>query len=170
MKSQDSEANTATLHAHIAKHLDLLRETMEDIQAAQAHDIPLLGQTPRSAILLASLLENYSTCAETIFIRISQYFENNLAPDRWHKDLLEKMTLEVPSLRPRIISDQTHIDLAELMRFRHFKRYYFGTAYDWDRLHELFRRANGMHGRLCAEVENFLDFLDYLQPQATSSA
>ena len=33
--------------------------------------------------------ENYCTCLETIFLRISQHFENRLDPARWHNDLLQ---------------------------------------------------------------------------------
>ena len=35
---------------------------------------------------------------------MSQFFENRLAPDRWHSDLLEKMTLEVPGIRQPLIA------------------------------------------------------------------
>lgn len=135
---------------------------MDEILAAESQDIPLLGRTSRSAVLLAGLIENYYTCAETTFFRISQYFENNLTPEGWHADLLEKMSLDIPTLRPRVISDQTCIDLSELMRFRHFKRYYFGTAYDWDRLDELLKRAKRTHDRLLAELNRFVDFIDDL--------
>ena len=43
-----------------------------------------LGRTPISALIVAGLLENYYTCLETIFLRISQSFENNLNSARWH--------------------------------------------------------------------------------------
>ena len=45
--------------------------------------------------------------------------------------------LEIVPIRPRVISQPVKEDLAELMRFRHFRRYYFGTAYDWERLDAL---------------------------------
>jgi hypothetical protein len=49
------------------------------------------------------------------------------------------MTLSVPGIRERVISDDTYRDLEEILRFRHFKRYYFDFNYDWDRL-ELVRK------------------------------
>ena len=45
-----------------------------------------------------------------------------------------QMTLTIPEVRPRVISDATFAALSELRRFRHFKRYYFSFDYDWDRL------------------------------------
>ena len=116
----------------------------------------------RAAVLVAGLLENYYTCAETLFLRLSQFFENHIETVRWHKDLLEKMTLEIESVRPRLLSDETYVDLRELMRFRHLKRYYFGTAYDWTRLDELLLRMNRVHPMLVRDVVAFKAFLRHL--------
>ena len=80
------------------------------------------------------MLENYYTCLETIFLRISQSFENHLESARWHNDLLQKMTLETEGVRTAAVSDEAFPPLFELLKFRHFKRYYFELEYDWDRL------------------------------------
>ena len=44
------------------------------------------------------------------------------------------MTLAKKGIRPRVLSDGSHRLLTELMRFRHFKRYYFEFYYDWEKL------------------------------------
>ncbi len=90
----------SALIAHIEKHQRLLDEVFMEITAAEKNDIPLLGNTPRSGILMAGLIENYYTCIETVFFRVSQFFENSISIDRRHVDLLEKMTLEIKSIRP----------------------------------------------------------------------
>lgn len=159
MKDEGSSLSAAGLAAHIEKHIDLLGQSFGEIIAAEEHDLALLGRSPRAAVLVAGLLENYYTCAETVFVRISQFFENHLLPGRWHRDLLERMTLQIENTRPRLLSDGTYRDLLELMRFRHFKRYYFGTAYDWDRLDELLRRVKRTHGIFVEELKDFLGFL-----------
>lgn len=64
-------------------------------------------ESTESAIVLAEVFGNFYTCVETIFLRISQYFENNLAPQEWHKELLRKMALEIPEVRRRVASDET---------------------------------------------------------------
>ncbi len=74
-----------------------------------------LAESTESAIVLAEVLENYYTCCETIFLRISQYFENRLSKDEWHEDLLRKMTLEIPEIRPQVISDESFSDLQEIL-------------------------------------------------------
>lgn len=75
--------------------------------------------------------------------------------ERWHTDLLDHMTLEVPEVRPRVISAETFSDLSELMRFRHFKRYYFNLAYDWERLDAIVQRLKRVHPRLDGELDQF---------------
>ncbi len=77
------------------------------------------------AIVIADILVNYYTCLETIFLRISQFFGNHLRENKWHMDLLENMTLEIDDIRSAVISEETCRILMELLKFRHFKRYYF---------------------------------------------
>ena len=85
-------------------------------------------------IVLAQILENAYTAVETALLRISQGFDNTLNPKRWRADLLDKMLLEKQGVRPRVLSDESHRLLTELMRFRHFKRYYLELDYDWEKL------------------------------------
>jgi hypothetical protein len=85
-------------------------------------------------IVVAQILENTYTAIETALLRISQGFDNSLMAERWHADLLDKMLLEKKGVRPRVLSDESHRLLTELMRFRHFKRYYLELDYDWEKL------------------------------------
>ena len=116
-------------------------------------------QTIENAIILSDIFVNFYTCLETIFFRISQYFENSLDSTKWHKDVLRKMTLSVPGIRERVISEATYRDLEEILRFRHFKRYYFEFSYDWDRL-ELVRKK--FLSTRVSGVEELKAFLEYL--------
>ena len=123
----------------------------------------MIGRTPRAALLVAGLLESYYTCGETIFVRVSRFFENNIPAEHWHKELLSRMSLEYPGIRPTVISNQTEIHLSELMRFRHFRRYYFGTAYDWKRIDELVARLDTLHPALMKELSDFLSWLESIE-------
>jgi len=44
--------------------------------------------------------------------------------------------VDVPRVRPRALGGETYRLLHEIMRFRHFRRYYFDRNYDRDRLAE----------------------------------
>jgi hypothetical protein len=115
------------------------------------------------AMIVAQTLSNYYTCLETLFLRISQFFENSLESERWHQSLLNKMVLEIPDYRPRVISDLTHRTLSEFLKFRHFTRYYFELDYDWDKLHFLIKKFNDIH---CIIREEILAFESYLSELA----
>ncbi|MBU8912378.1 MAG: hypothetical protein KOO61_00025 [Spirochaetales bacterium] len=46
--------------------------------------------------------------------------------------------------------------LGELMRFRHFRRYYFALDYDWRRLDALIAIFGDAHPSLMTDLETFL--------------
>jgi len=95
-------------------------------------------------MVVSQSLSNYYTCAETLFVRASRFFENHLPQDRWHQALLEKMVLEIEGVRPRVISGPVYSALVELLKFRLFSRYYFDLDYDWDKLLFLLKKFNDL--------------------------
>ena len=66
------------LVARIRAHRRRLEAVYRSLESALDGEIAQLGRTPISALIVAGLLENYYTCLETIYLRISQSFENNL--------------------------------------------------------------------------------------------
>ena len=117
------------------------------------------------AIVIPDLICSYYTCLETIFLRISQLFENALSSEKWHQDLLHKMTLQVEGVRNSVISDESYHVLTELLRFRHFKRYYFELEYDWDKLDFIQKKFHQVNVTVKKDLDQFLIFLDRLENQ-----
>jgi hypothetical protein len=157
-----SDPLLAELKASILKNLGTLERQVESLQAALDRDLTLLGRTQNAALIVVGLLENYYTCLETAFLRISQFFENTLDPERWHTDLLEKMTLHIEGVRVPAVSQANYPHLLELLKFRHFRRYYFELEYDWDRLDFLVKKMKQAHPGAKQDLERFLSFLDQL--------
>jgi len=146
------------LLAQIRAHRRRLEAVYRSMESALDDEIAQLGRTPISALIVAGLLENYYTGLETIFLRISQHFENRLDPARWHNDLLQKMTLEIEDVRVAAVSEAAFSPLFELLKFRHFKRYYFELEYDWDRLDFLVSKLRGVHPLVTRDLERFVRF------------
>jgi len=111
-------------------------------QEFKQKDFQILGKNKSAGIVLSVIIVDYYTCIETLFVKISQIFENNLQKEKWHSDLLHKMTLEISDIRSQVISDKTHAMLLELLRFRYVRRYYFEFDYDWDKLEYLEKKYN----------------------------
>ena len=155
-------AAIAELTAAVELHQRRLEAVHDTLERALADEINRLGRTPVSALIIAGLLENYYTCLETIFLRISQHFENRLGSERWHQDLLERMTLEIDGVRLAAISEAASAPLLELLRFRHFKRYYFELEYDWDRLDFLVGKLRQAHPLVTRDLARFRGFMGAL--------
>lgn len=139
--------------ANLDRHYDLFLET----------DFKILGKKNSSAIVIAEVFCDFYTCVETLFLRISQFFENDLRSDQWHKDLLHKMTLEVSNTRKRVISEETFEILSEFLKFRHFRRYYFEFEYDWDKISFLQKKYNQVKPLLKRDLNTFSTFLKEIE-------
>ena len=69
------------------------------------------------------------------------------------------MTIEVQGVRPSVVSRVNFPALFELLKFRHFKRYYYDLEYDWDRLDFLVTKLRKAHPVVVEDLESFLAFL-----------
>jgi hypothetical protein len=69
------------------------------------------------------------------------------------------MTLHLEGVRSAVISDASYRDLLELMKFRHFRRYYFELDYDWAKLEFLQTVYERVHQQVPDELRAFQDFL-----------
>jgi len=123
-------------------------------------------KTKENGIVISEIASNFYTCLETVFFRISRFFENSLDPARWHKEVLRKMTVTVPGIRERVITDETYRSLSELLRFRHFKRYYFDFDYDWDRLELIMKKIDKVRGPIVKELSDYIVYIESLANEA----
>jgi len=156
-----AQARIQSLKSEIARG----REVMARIERYYEQRARTLTPGPsgtENAIVLSEILTNFYTCTETIFVRISQFFENSLSSRQWHRDLLDKMRLSIEGIRQAVISQDTYDDLGELLRFRHFKRYYFEFNYDWERLDFVRSKFERARSRLPGELDDFVAFLNRL--------
>jgi hypothetical protein len=155
----NAKRELATLFGEIGESLKAL-EKMENFIVSYERDVLDAGTTGiEQALALSQALGNYYTCIETIFFRISQFFENSLPQNRWHQALLEKMTLEIPEIRPKVISYASYQGLSEILKFRHFSRYYYEFDYDWDKLRFLLLKFNAVRETVKKEINDFVSVL-----------
>ena len=151
-----------TLIGEIDKCLELLSKLRTYYTQAKKDLRRLPADKKYDLVILADLIADYYTCLETVFVRISKVFENNLEKDKWHTHLLEKMTLEIPGIRKRLLRDETYDMLKEILRFRHFKRYYFEFDYDRDRIEFLEKKYLQSHDLAVEDLIEYKSFLSKL--------
>lgn len=86
---------------------------------------------------LYNLLENY-------FLRISKFFENDLDQSSWHRELVNRMTIEIIDVRPRLFNRDLANKINELRAFRHVFRYIYQSRLDVEKLQNLNHRIPGI--------------------------
>jgi hypothetical protein len=115
------------------------------------------------AIVIGYYLHNLYNAFESIFQRVAETFENDVADSsRWHALLLRRMTLDIENVRPRLLSDETYQCLDELRRFRHLFRSLYTSNLDVERLRLVLRKARTLEDLYRADTERFLTYLDEL--------
>ncbi|HWQ42639.1 MAG TPA: hypothetical protein VN456_11480 [Desulfosporosinus sp.] len=72
------------------------------------------------------------------------------------------MTLEIPDLRPRIISKDIAEELDEYRRFRHMFRRAYGSELRWCKMEPLAMSVETLTMNLLKELSEFLRFVDKL--------
>jgi hypothetical protein len=151
--------NIRDIQAHLHKTKQLLTKNREFYDRFRESDFSKLGPGTAAAMVFSQVFTDCYTIIETLFFRISQHFENSLSKSEWHKELLEKMRLEIPGVRKAAISDTTYEVCLELLRFRHFRRYYFELDYDWDRIELAEKKYLQVQELLPRDLDVFESFL-----------
>lgn len=108
----------------------VLQKDLEAIAQIEAHagQLPGTGLNREQLESLGFALHNLYNAIENSFAQISLTFENHVKDQsRWHRELLEKMLLDVPPLRSRVLPPACRPLLADMLGFRHLFRH----AYDF---------------------------------------
>lgn len=87
---------------------------------------------------LGYLLHNLYCALEDLLQEVARTFENRMAdPARYHQELLKRLHLEVPGIRPRLLHTPGYQLLNELRGFRHIFRHAYEYELDEVRLRQL---------------------------------
>ena len=85
-------------------------------------------------VVVAHTLHNAYSLMEGYFLRIAKFFENEIGNDSWHKDLVQRMTVEIESVRPALLTAEVAQRIDELRGFRHLYRNLYDTDLKPDRI------------------------------------
>lgn len=117
--------------------------------------------TLEQAILAGYYLNNLYSAFENICLNIAQTFEHQIDDrSRWHAALLKRMTLDIESIRPKLLSPATYTALDELRRFRHIFRNAYTLELDPQRLQLVLYHAQQLQQYYPADLAQFKAFLN----------
>lgn len=87
---------------------------------------------------IALNLHDFYSGLERVFRQIGSIIDRSTpASEGWHRDLLNQMCLDLPMIRPRVLSEQTCAALEDFLRFRHVVRNVYAFRLDGDRVNQL---------------------------------
>ena len=111
-------------------------------------------------------LHNLYSAVEDLLKLIASAFENSIADlSRWHRELVDRMTLDIQGVRPAFLAVETAALLHELRAFRHFVRHAYGAEIDPIRVRQNVEVALKVRDLLTRDAENFIHAID--QSKAT---
>ena len=94
-----------------------IRRELANCAALRAEAQAELRKPERNPRVLGSIAHDFYNCCERVFRRIGAEINGgSYRGDAWHKELLFRMTVAVPGVRPRVIGEELAADLDELSR------------------------------------------------------
>ncbi len=148
----------------------LAKEIDTDLQQADRLARDLAGARARWAqspsqeelVYVGYMLHGIYSAWESAFHRIASTFENRLDPGQWHAELLERMALDIPGLRPSVIGQPELLMLHKLRAFRHFFRHNYAAPMDFDEIQLVLKRYDEAFAQVGARLHEFIRKLDQL--------
>ena len=114
----------------------------------------------RSKAFLESLgyqLHNLYSAFEDLFKIIAGYFENRVTDStKYHKELLKKMTIAVPGVRPALLSEELYRHLDELRAFRHYFRHAYLHELRYDKIKGVIEASEKVRSLYRRDINSFL--------------
>ena len=143
-----------TLKSELLALLDQAQELDEKLQKYVVQ-YPEPGEFPEAVLItVAYLLNGLYCCYEDQFLKVAKAFENRVEnPATWHRELLDRMRIEVEGVRPQVLDRPAFRLLNEMRGFRHVFRSSYAFELDEERVRLVLRRWET--GK--AEVRNNID-------------
>ena len=144
------EEVTTAIRRELANCAQLRREALTE-----------LGKTEPNPRVLGSIMHDFYHCCERVFRRIGAEINGtSYRGDAGHKELLFRMTVAVPNVRPQVVSEDLAADLDEHLSFRHVFRNLYGFELKGARVTRLATGLEVVARRFEGEIEMFLDALN----------
>jgi len=135
-----------------------IKDELEKLKQLKKEKEGLLKGRPSNYTLRAggSILHDFYTGIEKIFEDIAKEVDRRIPMgDGWHSELLHQMTLDIPGLRPPVITHHTEKKLREYLAFRHLFRKRYGFELDWLKIKKLLITLPGIISLLKKDIEIF---------------
>ena len=161
------EMNRKRLTQRINDELDKISGILERIQRG-LDNIDVLPVQAREFIenTIATDLADVYRGIENIFLRIAREVDMHVPTgSRWHKNLLAQMTEKRPE-RPPVISENTFLQLADLLDFRHKVNNIYGKELKYEKTIPHAKSINALFANVSQDLNTFTASLEKREEDA----
>jgi hypothetical protein len=161
-----TEDGLRRLSAEILAEVSRIDRTVAE--SAEARSALAAGEPARLDVYgAAALLDTFYTGVEKVLGRIAPPLGGGLpSGPAWHRRLLEDMALEIPEVRPSVLSEASIRSLEPYLSFRHRFRNLYLFDLEIDPLRWLLARLPDAWNRTRADLLTFVRFLRDLAAEA----
>ncbi len=112
---------------------------------------------PFSERIKGSIFHDFYNSCERIFRRVATSINGGFEEQqKWHKELLYRMTIPIKEIRPRLISEELAAELDDYLSFRHIFRNIYGFELKGERLERLTKKFEKVCEKFKKEIKTFL--------------
>ncbi len=146
------EARWALLKSAVEAQLREIAQIFAKIEERRAHI-----DDPAHLESLGYQLHNLYSAFEDLFKIVADFFENRIAERvGYHRELLWRMKIAIPGVRPALLSETSYRLLDRLRAFRHFFRHAYGAELDPKKVALVVEDALKLRESYSQEIERFV--------------
>ena len=154
------------LRERIQSELRNVRKTAQRVMDAWVGASRFPEQQSYYVDSVALNLHSFYNGLERIFVAVVRELDPVFpSGERWHRDLLEQVSKEIPEKRPAILSEQTRDLLEEFLAFRHLLRSLYAFELDAERLKYLLDCLPEALSSAMSDIESFCRLLSIAAEQ-----
>jgi len=113
--------------------------------------------------VFAMRVQQLYTAIEDLFKQIAKSFENHIENmSNFHKEILSRMHIEVPKIRPAVISSSSLLLLDKVRAFRHFVRHAYDCDFNIVELSTLQHKLQSDFAYVLKDLKGFCNFVKKL--------
>ncbi len=144
------------LKGYIASQKKSIAAMMDKITVSET-------QTEEQATYTAYLLHNVYCALEDLFRETAHTFENSIDRESsFHRELIKRMSIDIPGIRPRFLSDTSIPLVDELRAFRHVFRHAYTYSLDPAKV-DILKKSLLVNWKIIADdIDAFEKFIDEL--------
>ncbi len=146
----------ALLLGYFDKQLVFIHKIYAEIDA-----VDISSYHERSTFALK--IQQFYTALEGLFKQISKAFENHIENmSQFHKEILPRMSLDIPKIRPAVLSSQSCVFLNKIRSFRHFIWHAYDCELAEEQLALIQQKLKGEYSLVEKDLQKFRAYIKKL--------